>query len=93
MADKKIKGPDGNMYTEMQFPFYRKMGDRKLFKVISADSFLNITDDDNIGCILGLGKMDPVYFAKFMSQTSEATETEFRSICDTIHEKIKNAIL
>ena len=97
MSDKKISkknadvtGPDGNEYKPMQYPMYRKIGDMRLFKLKSAEEFINVVDGPETA-IIGWGIIAPAALAGFMSSSSEATQEEYEQMYSIVHEKIDSA--
>ena len=96
MSDKKISkknadvtGPDGNEYKPMQYPMYRKIGDMRLFKLKSAEEFINVVDGPETA-IIGWGIIAPAALAVFISSSSEATAEEYETIYETVFSKISS---
>lgn len=80
---------DGNRYTELEYPCYRKIGDSNLFKLLDATNFLNVMIAKDGGArIIGLGIMQPQAVPGFMQSTSPAAAEEFDAFAKPIIDKI-----
>lgn len=80
---------NGNEYTEMTFPMYRKIGDSNYFKLLDSSNFLNVmVAADDVAKIVALGITKPSAFPAFMAASSATTAEDFDNFLRPIIDKI-----
>lgn len=87
---EQIEVHNGQEYKPMQYPVYRKIGDSRLFKMASAEVFINVVETPD-SSIIGYGKMAVQALPGFMSSSSDATAEEYNTIYSRVLEKIQQA--
>lgn len=92
MQKQKDHIHNGQEYRPFEFPIYRSMDDRNVYKMISGSVFLNVIDNEKATLIAVSDQMAPASFPGFISNTKEITADKFSQVYFDALEKINSKL-